>query len=414
MFSAVRQVLARPASWWSSSKELVHKAADADNEAKDWARHALNHQADAGILNKTEAREAKRALDSDATSDAVKHLGAHVALSVPLRFPFGSFARFLWALTFRLKAEVLALVGRLPNRQLHAARRVHSAGVVVAAGIPGIGTFAYVLAEPIRRNRPLLAGLLDEVLRGLPFGLYRSQHLGVLTRHLKSPASAADAGTGPTTPPHGLILASGLMCVISAVLLAATAMGTFPPAGVSADNWASSLLVLAGVMGCATYWLFWRLPRAEYRQDATLNFFRPMSGVFLIVLGIDGALSISEEAASLVARLPLLTSGVFELATMVVPLGILLSFFVFHSPLMRHAPDSFCLLVIAGALAGLSLALKVLASESEVAAIRDGLGLVIGLAVFSAFAADLQRLRTAPRSERRTASRRGIASPGRC
>jgi hypothetical protein len=286
--------------------------------------------------------------------------------------------------------------------------------VVVAAGIPGIGTFAYVLAEPIRRNRPLLAGLLDEVLRGLPFGLYRSQHLGVLTRHLKSPASAADAGTGPTTPPHGLILASGLMCVISAVLLAATAMGTFPPAGVSADNWASSLLVLAGVMGCATYWLFWRLPRAEYRQDATLNFFRPMSGVFLIVLGIDGALSISEEAASLVARLPLLTSGVFELATMVVPLGILLSFSVFHSPLMRHAPDSFCLLVIAGALAGLSLALKVLASESEVAAIRDGLGLVIGLAVFSAFAADLQRLRTAPRSERRTASRRGIASPGRC
>ena len=61
-----------------------------------------------------------------------------------------------------------ALLGRVSKDELRDARGIHTLAVAVVSALPGLGTFAYIIAEPLRKNRPLLAVLLDEALRKIP------------------------------------------------------------------------------------------------------------------------------------------------------------------------------------------------------------------------------------------------------
>ncbi len=273
-----------------------------------------------GSLDPKEGEHVMRSLEAPETLAVLGHLGAHIAISVPLRFPFGSVARFGWVVFFRLRSEARALIRRESDDQLRGARKIHTLTVAVGSALPGVGTFAYIVAEPLRKNRPLLAVLLDEGLRKLPFGLYRRQHLAVLTCWL------ACSGPGVATRmvqsrwhslrPHHLVewvrdaieslrphwnLVGGLLAATVAALIVAAIVGgltgtlseTFGEFGPMQALKAGELL-LAGVAGYYIYTRFWRLPQAGQRVDAPGSFFWILSGAGLVWLGIDDYFGIHE------------------------------------------------------------------------------------------------------------------------
>src|SRR5690606_5886169 len=111
-------------------------------------------------------------------SAATANLGAHMAMTVPLRFPFGSIARTGWTVLMRLRGEWAALRGKGSAKQ---AREVHTLSVALAAAVPGAGAFAYALARPLRTQRAIGAIAMDEALRHTAKGGYHKAHLGSLT-----------------------------------------------------------------------------------------------------------------------------------------------------------------------------------------------------------------------------------------
>jgi hypothetical protein len=396
------RILDMPTTWRSSLSGAVRKAGNAGDEAKEWAEEALDHQAEEGILEPSEAKEAKKALNSDKASGAIKHLGAHTALSVPLRFPLGSIARFLWTVAFRAKAEVMALFGRMSRRQLKAARRLHSVSVAMFSAVPGVGAFAYVASEPIRRNRPLAAALLDETLRKLPLGLYGSQHLASLTRYLKSEPAQVDAGVVLEHRPVVVSIAAVMTWFALFVVTGFAAANAFPPAGIYIDNWSAFLLITAGLMGCLRYFVFWRQPGADDSPDAPLNFFWGLAGLLALWHGLDSALGLSEEISSFLSSLPLLSAAIFELAAAASPLAGAALLVIFFGLLLRHAADSLLTIIIAVALLGISVVLKAALGEGDVASIRDALGLAASIMVMAVFGRQMMRVALAEAGSNRT------------
>ncbi len=148
---------------------------------RDWARSAAQRLVDEGSLDPEEAEKAISGLETPETMAALGHFGAHIAITAVLFTPFENIGRFARTVFFRLRAEAWALIRRRSDERLRGARKIHTLTVAAASLVPFVGFFAYLLAEPLRRNRPLLAVLLDQGLRKLPFGLYRRQHLPVLT-----------------------------------------------------------------------------------------------------------------------------------------------------------------------------------------------------------------------------------------
>ncbi len=288
---------------------------------RDWARSAAQRLVDEGSLDPEEAEKAISGLETPETMAALGHLGAHVAITIVLFGPFENIARFGWTVFFRLRAEAKALIRRGSDEQLRGARKIHTLTVAAASLVPFIGTFAYLLAEPVRRNRPLLAVLLDQGLRKLPFRLYRRQHLPVLTcwlacsgpgvgsrivtsrwhslrpHHLLAwVGDAADQLRPHRTVVLSILAANGVALVVAAIVggLTGKLSETFGEFGPMQAIRAAELL-LAGVAGYYIYTRFWRLPQAGQRVDAPGSFFWILSGAGLVWLGVDDYFGIREQ-----------------------------------------------------------------------------------------------------------------------
>ena len=288
---------------------------------RDWARSAAQRLVDEGSLDPEEAEKAIRGLETPETVAALGHFGAHIAITLVLFTPFENIARFAWTVFFRLRAEATALIRRGSDDRLRGARKIHTLTVAAAALVPFVGTFAYLVAEPIRRNRPLLAVMLDQGLRKLPFGLYRRQHLPVLTCWL----ACSGPGVAPKMVksrwhslrphhlvawvtdsaqrlrPHRAVVMSILATTVVALVVAAIvggltgsileAFGEYGPM----QTLKAAQLLLTGVAGYYIYTRFWRLPQAEQRVDAPGSFFWILSGAGLAWLGIDDYFGIRNQ-----------------------------------------------------------------------------------------------------------------------
>jgi hypothetical protein len=77
------------------------------------------------------------------------------------------------------------------------ARSVHAPLVVALAALPGVGSFAYLAAKPVRANRLLLRALADAALRKLPWRAYERSGLRRLIA--RPAAGAAAAAPAPVT-----------------------------------------------------------------------------------------------------------------------------------------------------------------------------------------------------------------------
>ena len=129
-----------------------------------------------GRLAAGEAQALRDHLTSGAAQDALRHLGVHLALSVPIPVPgLQNLARLAWTAAFwgvaqwgRFRHRAPGSSGRLPN--------IHSPLVMAISIIPVLGSFAYLAARPLR-NRLLIRLALDQVAWKLPFRLYGRIHL---------------------------------------------------------------------------------------------------------------------------------------------------------------------------------------------------------------------------------------------
>jgi hypothetical protein len=296
---------------WSNSGKM----------AQAWLSEGIDRWRAEGRLTESAAAEAERSLETPATLTVMGNLGAHVAMSVPLRFPFGSIARFAWTLGFRTKAEAKALLRRRVDEETRSARRTHTLAVASVAAIPGFGAAAYVLAEPLRKNRVVMAVAVDLCLRKLPFRIYYRLHLSSLTSSLAasgrkqaqsahdwgwlkpSPlAEAAKAGIASLKPYKRMIagaLALNMAAVAAGGLYLATtgSLGAFAEMGpITTLKVAESLA--AAALGVFIYRRFWRQPGAEARPGAAGSFFWLIAGLGLGWLALDDYFQVHERVGA--------------------------------------------------------------------------------------------------------------------
>ena len=395
--------------------------------ATNWARGAIERLADEGHLDREEADKALRSLEAPETLAVLGHLGVHIAISIPLRFPLGSAARFGWTVFFRLRLETRALLGRVSGDELRSARQIHTLTVAVISAVPGFGTFAYIVAEPLRKNRPLLAVLLDEALRKIPFRLYERQHLAVLTcwfacsgpglaprmvkerwhllrpHHLFAWVKESIGQLGAHLPMVAVILAIDVIALsIAGTVYLLTTDGYPEPSAATFGEFGpiqslkAGQLLLSGLAGYVLYHRFWSLPQADQRVDAPGSFFWILSGVGLVWLGVDDYFQIHEALGVVLEEgfgvtIPLLNNpdDIFVLGYGMVAVTMVAIFF---GELLR-SKASFPLLVTGFGFLVISLAVDFFAQEGTgLAGVEDPTNLIGTGFVLSAYLVKLREV----------------------
>jgi len=100
------------------------------------------------------------------------HFGVHLTIGAVLRFPIGSITRASYVFLNLLIATLRLITRRIDRGAWRRACGIHSPLVLVIAGMPGIGTFAYLTSRPMRTNPLLLRVALDAALLKVPWRIY--------------------------------------------------------------------------------------------------------------------------------------------------------------------------------------------------------------------------------------------------
>ena len=156
----------------------------------------------------------RNSLGTSEMSAVVKHLGAHMVLSVAIVIPIPglrSLARFGWTLSLRLKGLFGLATGKITKENYRAVRSIHTVPVMFLALVPAVGAIAYAVSEPMLKGPGKI--LVDESASRLPFNLYRRlslarftapppaeghQHLG-RSSHTQHPGGPTRADTSVAT-----------------------------------------------------------------------------------------------------------------------------------------------------------------------------------------------------------------------
>lgn len=197
IFARAMGLLLRLVDVPSWKRSLAGLAAQGQRQAELVLLRAIARWQNEGRIAEAEAQALRQALAEPELALALTHLGVHLGMSVPLRFPLGSLARFSWTFAMRLRAEWRLLRGKGSRAE----RQVHTLPVAFAALIPGVGAGAYLLSRPLFSQRALGAVLLDYLLQKLPCGLYRRLGIAGLTASLVGDiGNGAPAGNSPLAP----------------------------------------------------------------------------------------------------------------------------------------------------------------------------------------------------------------------
>lgn len=173
-------------AWYASEPRLWSKLIDVRNwkpraekavaggqeKALGWLTTSVDTWQAEGRISDSEALRLRAEMDTPQFQAVVPHLGAHVGISILLRFPLGSIARAGWS-----ALALLGATGRLVTRRIDLATwkqafSIHNPVVIALAAIPGFGAFAYLAAGPIRKNRLLMRLTVDAVMFKMPWRLY--------------------------------------------------------------------------------------------------------------------------------------------------------------------------------------------------------------------------------------------------
>ena len=142
--------------------------------AKAFAMAGIERWEREGRIDRERAVALEATLASSEANTLLKHVGAHMVLSVAIPIPIPglrSLARFSWTLAFRLKAMFSRISGGMTKEEYRVARSIHSVPVMLIALIPAFGAIAYVASDTMTK-RGLGRLLIDQAAHKLPFGLY--------------------------------------------------------------------------------------------------------------------------------------------------------------------------------------------------------------------------------------------------
>ncbi|MGE0057446.1 MAG: hypothetical protein AB7T32_05640 [Dehalococcoidia bacterium] len=301
--------------WFAAFRGLTKGS---EQMAENFTASGIATWQDEGRLTETQAEEIRACLKLPEVASATANLGAHLAMSVPLRFPLGSIARSGWTVGMRVRGEWMALRGK---GSASSARQVHTLPVAIVAGIPGMGSFAYALSKPLQQQRAIGAIALDQLFRHLSMGVYRGLHLDTLTLWMAQPLRVVRRSLGGSIKDHvrervrGLgstaLVAAAVIALNAAIIGEAIAAPT--ATGESVIRYALiGQAIAAGVLGLFAFRSYWK------RSDATADLDQA-SGIFLwgsfavvlIGIGVDYGLGIHEAVFGFSAAhfnvLPVLT-----------------------------------------------------------------------------------------------------------
>jgi hypothetical protein len=167
---------------------------------------AIDRWEEEGQIDAGEAASLRRSLSSSTVQTLLRHLGAHLALTVAIAIPIPglrSVARFLWTLSWRLKALVAYRRRQITREEYDVARSIHTLPVMLFALIPAAGAVAYALSGPMMKGG-LGRVLVDQSAHKIPFGLYHRLGLSRITaRQLAS--SPGGVPTDEITEPAVLV-----------------------------------------------------------------------------------------------------------------------------------------------------------------------------------------------------------------
>lgn len=148
------------------------RMAGGQEKAMGWLTTSVETWEAEGRISHDEALDLRARMDTPQFQAVIPHLGAHVVITVLLRFPFGSIARVAWSAWALLSTTVRFAVSRANGKELRQAWSIHNPLVIVLAAVPGFGAFAYLAAGPIRSSRLLVRVTVDAVMFKLPWRLY--------------------------------------------------------------------------------------------------------------------------------------------------------------------------------------------------------------------------------------------------
>ncbi|MBA2277040.1 MAG: phosphatase PAP2 family protein, partial [Chloroflexia bacterium] len=140
--------------------------------AMDWTERAVATWEAEGRISGAEAAALRAQIAAPTFQLMVPYLGAHILVSIPLRFPLGTIARPLMVLGALGVATVRFLRREIDGGAWRLAWSIHSPLVIALSAIPGVGSFAYLAAKPVRANRLLLRTVTDAALLKAPRDLY--------------------------------------------------------------------------------------------------------------------------------------------------------------------------------------------------------------------------------------------------
>lgn len=161
------------------------RLAGSQEKALGWMADAVDTWQLEGRITLREGDELRAQMATPTFQAVLPHLGAHLVITVILRFPFGSLARMAWTIWGLGAASVKLLARRIDRRTWKQAWDMHHPLVILLSAIPGFGAFAYLAAKPVRSNRLLVRVALDAVLHKVPWRLY---HRSGLRRLIVRPA----------------------------------------------------------------------------------------------------------------------------------------------------------------------------------------------------------------------------------
>ena len=344
--------------WMHGSRELADDFISSGIE--DWAAE--------GHISDEEMRRLEAALDTPEVAAVTANLGAHFAMSIPLRFPLGSLARFGWTLGARVRAQWRRLRG---DPDARARTTIHTVPVMLLALVPGFGAGAYLLAKPLRENRALPVVILDRLLRKAPMRLYGRLHLVELTTWWAQPLRGRTSGWGLRSLVGGgrqrvstLRPMWGLIAAVLALNALALASATYLHFGQDA-SWAFSefglinsldaaQLLMAGILGVLSFRLFWHGPsdRAAHATRTGI-FLWGTVGLGLILFAFDDFFDVHERLGTWIARnadvLPVATNNADDIMTLMYGVLGLIVLATFRHELFEARASS--ALLVAGVLA---------------------------------------------------------------
>lgn len=279
--------------WMHGSSEL----------ADDFIQCGIDDWAAEGHFSPDEADALRAALGTPEVAAVTANLGAHLAMSVPLRFPLGSLARFVWTLVARVRSQWPAIRG---NQEAREECSIHTVPVMLLALVPGFGAGAYLLSKPLRSNPALAAIILDRLLRKLPARLYERLHFIEFTTWLSRPDREVTRAK-PASRWRRLQRRLGIIAVyrwlVVVVLLAnasiyAAAQSVHLASGSFGlvDSAAAGQFLVAGLLGMLAFRLFWQrgLSKATLQARAGIFLWGAM-GLGVLLFGIDSFFNLSHE-----------------------------------------------------------------------------------------------------------------------